>query len=355
MKNLLFAFNCLNNELRQGSLGECAPLATIEALIQALQSTGHQVWPINVESPTQLRNYLNSIPRPSLAFVYAEGFLGMPETLWDGSGPSLIREILGNFNIPTSHSTPEVMQLCRHKNLTATRLQDYGLPVPHYQLINPRDFNPASLPPDLKYPLFVKPASGGASLGIDENSLVRNLAELTDKLRALQQELGNLPVIVETYLPGQEYTVGVLGNETKYILPPVAFDPETGIRHQRCKRNYLLNKWTVLDANDHRWGKIASLAFATFDALKASDVIRIDLKEDEEGNIYIIDVNGTPSLGMNGSLVSMAQHLDISQAQLVGLVLDKSYQRYGIEPPSALLELTADALQKLVSYASMVA
>lgn len=355
MSTLLFAFNCLSEDLRQGSMGECASWDTIEALFHAFNTMGHQVWPINVQSPDHLIDYLKSIPKPSLAFVYAEGFLSQPASLWDGSGPSLIREILADWGIPSTHSTPEVMQLCRHKHLTSTRLGTFGLPVPTFQVVTPTEFLGSPLSLELDFPLFVKPDGGGASLGIDEDSVVHNLSQLEAKMRSLYQEIGDLPVIIESYLPGQEYTVGIIGNETKYILPPMAFSPETGIRHLDNKRNPLANSWEFLESHDCRWQQIANLAFATFDALKASDVIRIDMKEDANGNLYIIDVNGTPSLGARSSLLAMANHINISYVQLVSLIMSNSYERHQIKPPGKLLELTADAYQKLISYASMVA
>ncbi|NLC77881.1 MAG: hypothetical protein GX750_09735 [Clostridia bacterium] len=355
MTDLLFVFNCLRDDLRQGPFGECASPATIEALIQAFTTVGHRVWPINVQSPEHLLDYLTSIPEPSLAFVYAEGFLTSPETLWDGSGPSLLREILSHRGIPTTHSTAEVMQLCRHKHLTSTRLNDFGLPVPAFQVMTPREFLQSAFSLELDFPLFVKPDGGGASLGINEKSVVVDAGQLQRRMEELYRELGDLPLILETYLPGQEYTVGIIGNEVKYVLPPLAFSPETGIRHLDCKRNPPANSLNFLEAHDHRWQPLINLAFAAFDALKASDVIRIDLKEDAQGNLYIIDVNGTPSLGANASLVAMANHINISYLQLVSLILQNSYERHRVEPPVEILELTADACQKLTTYASLVA
>lgn len=355
MKDLLFAFNCIEEEMRHGTLGECASTSTVDMLHKALYATGHQVWPINVQSPEHLTAYLQSIPKPALAFVYAEGFLSQPETLWNGEGQCLLREILEQHQIPSTHSTPEVMQLCRHKHLTSTRLEAFGIPVPQFTVCTPSEFLQSNDDLELEFPLFVKPASGGASLGIDDDSIVLNNVQLKRKIQNLYRQLGDLPVIIETYLSGQEYTVGVIGNDTKYILPPMAFSLDTGIRHLESKRNPTDNSWEFLEPGDPRWHQIVSLAYATFDALKVSDVIRIDLKEDENGNLFIIDVNGTPALGANASLVAMAEHIDISYTQLISTILKSSYERHRIEPPGKLLEQAAEGIDKLVSYATLVA
>ncbi len=355
MKRLLFVYNCLSNEFRQGSLGECAPRVTINRLRQAFQATGHQVYSINVKTPAHLITYLERIPRPDLAFVYAEGFLEMPKTLCDGSGPSLLREILKGRGIPSTHSSPEAMQICRHKQLTSARLHSFGLPAPVFQVVTPRGFNPDELSQDLTYPLFVKPAGGGASLGIDENSVVHNAQELVSKLEELFLLLEDLPVLVEAYLPGREYTLGVIGNAPQYVLPPIIFSSDTKVRSLAKKREPGEHPWDFLKVSDFRWQRLTGLARAAFDAVQASDVIRIDFKEDSLGNPYIIDINGTPSLGARASLAFMAQELDISYIGLTGFVLYSGYTRYNIEPPSVLREIAADTLQKLRSYGILVA
>ncbi|MFA5535653.1 MAG: hypothetical protein WDA53_00610 [Bacillota bacterium] len=355
MKKLLFLYNSLSNELRQGPFGECASAATIDALNKTFQATGHRVFPINVKTPTQLINYLKKLPRPHLAFVYAEGFLGIPETLWDGSGPSLLRQILANYGIPSTHSTAEIMQICRHKQLTSSRLQSFGLPAPDFQVAIPSSFQPAELSQKLTYPLFVKPAGGGASLGIDESSIVGNQQELISKLKGLFLQLGDLPVLIETYLPGREYTIGILGNDPQYVLPPIIFPPDTKVRSLAKKRDTKDYPWDFLSVSDPRWFQLTTLAKAAFDAVGASDVIRIDFKEDSFGNPYIIDINGTPSLGARASLAVMAQELDINYLKLVSFILFKSYLRHNIDPPAALKEVIADTLQKLCSYGNLVA
>ncbi len=355
MKKLLFLYNSLSNELRRGTLGECASSATIDALNNSFQATGHQVFSINVKTPAQLTNYLRRIPRPDLAFVYAEGFLNMPKTLWDGSGPSHLRQILTNYKIPSTHSTAEVMQICRHKQLTSSRLQSFGLPAPNFQVAMPSNFHPRELSQKLAYPLFVKPSGGGASLGIDETSIVYNRQELASKLRELYLQLGDLPVLIETYLPGREYTIGILGNEPKYALPPIIFPPDIKVRSLAKKRDTKDEPWDFLAVSDPRWFQLTTLAKAAFDAVQASDVIRIDFKEDSLGDPYIIDINGTPSLGARASLAVMAQELDINYLKLVSFILYKSYLRHNIEPPAALKEIIADTLQKLCSYGNLVA
>ncbi|NLC38927.1 MAG: hypothetical protein GX779_06580 [Clostridia bacterium] len=354
-KRILFAFNAVAEKKRRGLFGECASWDTISTISHALLESGFQIWPVNVHTQEQFISFVKKIPKPHLAFVYAEGFLGDPKSLWDGSGPSTLRDILSDFCIPSSHSTSEVMTLCRHKELTYQRLRSFGLAVPLYTVVNPKSFQTVELSENLSFPLFVKPSGGGCSLGIDEFSLVHNMEGLWYKLRRIYEELRETPTIIESYLPGREYTVGVIGNEQKYVLPIIAFPPEAGIRSLWHKRNEKENHWSIIEADDPAFRKFREIAIHTFEALQASDVIRIDLKEDAQGKPHIIDVNGTPSLAGRASLTLMADWLGINQQQLINLIVAQSLARFELEVPPRLQEIIGEPLLKLISYGHEVA
>ncbi|HHX50158.1 MAG TPA: hypothetical protein GX711_01815 [Clostridia bacterium] len=354
-KRILFAFNAVTEKKRKGLFGECASWETVSTISHALLESGHQIWPINVHTHQQLISFVKKIPKPHLAFVYAEGFLGDPETLWDGSGPSILRNILSDFHIPSSHSTSEVMTLCRHKELTYQRLGSFGLAVPLYQVVNPKDFQATDLQGNLSFPLFVKPSGGGCSLGIDEFSIVQNMGDLQYKLRKIYEELGETPTIVETFLPGREYTVGVIGNDKKYVLPVIAFPQDEGIRSFWRKRNEKQSHWSIIEASDPTFRTFREMAVHTFEALQASDVIRIDFKEDAQGKPHIIDVNGTPALTAGASLAFMADWLGINQQQLINLIVAQSLARFELEVPPRLQEIIGEPLLRLISYGHEVA
>jgi len=134
--------------------------------------------------------------------------------------------------------------------------------------------------------------------------------------------LGPEKLIIEKYLPGREYTVGVLGSKAKkYILPIIAFPKNHGIRYTSIKnKEYKMReKFEIIYRDDERFKKLAQIAINAFDAVGASDAIRIDFKEDKSGNPYIIDVNGTPALSLTGSLTFMASKVGLTHSQLIKL------------------------------------
>ena len=134
---------------------------------------------------------------------------------------------------------------------------------------------------------MIKPAGGGESIGITPKSVVHNLSELKHKIEYLKRTLGPEKLIVEKYLSGQEFTVGVLGSETKYILPIVAFPENWGIRYTRTKNkeHRMQNQFEIIDQKHPLFSSLVDISVKSFSAVKDSDIIRLDIKQDSEGNL----------------------------------------------------------------------
>jgi len=109
-------------------------------------------------------------------------------------------------------------------------------------------------------------------------------------------------------------------------------------------------KLEIIYRDDERFKKLAQIAINTFDAVGASDGIRIDLIEDESGKIYVIDVNGTPALSLTGSLTFMASKAGLTHGQLIKLIFYESVVRYGLAPTYLLEEIISKIQAKLATY-----
>ena len=92
------------------------------------------------------------------------------------------------------------------------------------------------------------------------------------------------------------------------------------------------------------------IAINTFDAVGAGDAIRIDFREDELGNIYVIDVNGTPSLSLTSSLTFMASKVGLTHSQLIKLIFYESIVRYNLAPTYLLEEIISKIQARLATY-----
>lgn len=348
---ILFLFNAVPARWRQGPYSDCLTWETVRQIYRALLEGGTEVYPLNLRSRRQLERALVRLPEPHLAFVLAEGFLDEPHTLYDGSGAASVRLLLKHYGIPASHSSVETMEVCRHKNLTYEVLEKYGFPAPRHILLEPGrgdlDSQLARVVAELEFPLFVKPNGGGNSIGIDVDSLVCDYEQLRGKVSFLLDTLGHLPILVEEYLPGQEVTIGVLGQSPSYVLPPLVF-LSGRIRTTAVKREP--NEAVTILAGDERYISLASMAARVFARLGARDALRLDLRADAQGNFYIIDVNGTPSLSPTSSLTAMAASLGLNFSQLINFILYQSLLSYGFLPGIKLQDLVAPVLGVLSPY-----
>jgi D-alanine-D-alanine ligase-like ATP-grasp enzyme len=248
------------------------------------------------------------------------------------------------------------MEICRNKDITYQKLQENSIPFPKHFVFNTHyRFRKKQLLQEINrigYPLMIKPAGGGDSIGITPKSVVHNLMELKHKIVYLKRTLGLEKLIIEQYLPGQEFTVGVLGNDTKYILPIIAFPENWGIRYTRTKnKEYRMqNQFKIIGQKHPLFSSLVDISVRSFIAVKASDIIRLDIKKDQEGNLYVIDINGTPSLSLHGSVTFMASKVGLSHSQLIKIIFYESMVRNNLVPSQYLEELVAPLKERLYPY-----
>ena len=335
---ILFLYNAVPEEKRQGHYGECMTLTDVAKIGQALIQGGHRVLHLNLRSPAQLEDFIRAQGPFTIAFCIAEGFLALPSTLFDGSGTPWVRRILEKMGVPTTHSSVTGMEICRHKDETYQVLAANNIRVPAHFIIRPDassiDQQLIAIEEMMHFPLFVKPCGGGNSIGITEKSIVSNPRELQLQVYSLLQDLGELPLSVETYLSGQEYTIGIVGNEEKTVFPILAFPRNERVRSFMVKKTSSAKRHEqeIITAEDPRYWRLYKLAIDTFTAVGAQDILRIDVREDSNGTPMVIDVNGTPTLTEKASLPYMASHAGFSFTELIKHILDTALERvYGRE------------------------
>src|SRR3989441_1286647 len=155
-----------------------------------------------------------ALAHPDLVFNLAEGLHGQ-------NRESLVPAICEYFNIPYTGSDPLTLALSLHKARTKELLAYRGVPTAPFVCVErPQDLARVSLP----YPVFVKPVCEGSGKGIFVNNLCETPAQLRERVLFLLERYAE-PVLVETYLPGPEFTVAILGNGPQaYCFPIVGFD-----------------------------------------------------------------------------------------------------------------------------------
>ena len=357
VKNILFIYNQVSQREHKGLFRECILIKDVDAIRQALIETNNHILSLDLYVPKQLDEFVNKHQPIDLAFVLAEGYKDIPHTLYSGHGAAMVRQQFNKYHIPCALSSIESMEICRNKDLTYIELKEKNIPIPGYFVFDTHlRFNKIKLLSQIEkigFPLMIKPVGGGDSIGITPKSLVHNLQELKNRFIGLKKELGPEKLIIEKYLPGREYTVGVLGSiAKKYILPIIAFPKDHGIRYTSTKKKEykMREKFEIIYRDDERFKRLAQIAINTFDTVRASDAIRIDFMEDELGNIYVIDVNGTPALSPSGSLAFMSSKVGLTHSQLIKLIFYESIVRYNLAPTYLLEDIISKIQAKLATY-----
>jgi D-alanine-D-alanine ligase len=312
-------------------LAECDSDETINAVRDALR-TCYDV--VAIESDEEAFDRLRN-ERPDLVFNIAERLFGPNR---ESHIPSLC-EIL---NVPYTGSDPMTLSLCLDKSRAKEILSFYKVPNPEFRIVG----LDGCVPPDIRLPAIVKPLYEGSSKGIKDNSVVDDRRRLRARVRDVIA-LYKQPVIVERFLTGREFTVGVLGNDPHFeILPIVEIDHSLLPDGARPIYSYEA-KW-IWDTPDNPLdifkcpakispalkSKIEEIVGRTCRILRIKDWCRIDVRLDEDGEPNILEVNPLPGIlpkpEDNSCLPKAARTAGYSYNELILRVADEALARHGL-------------------------
>jgi len=289
---------------------------TVDALEKSLQQIGHETEPIG--NTFQLIEALAAGRKWDIVFNIAEGLYG------DGR-ESVVPAILDQYKIPYVFSGPVVMGLSLNKHLAKLVVAASGVPVsPGCLITELQDLDKCKL----KYPLFVKPVSEGTGKGITEKSLVNSPAELRKMVEWILGEFRQ-PALVEEYLPGREFTVGIIGyNEEALAIGGMEVICADNLPYSvEVKENYQnFCKYKPLDADII--DECKSVALNAWKALDAVDAGRVDLKADRNGKICFIEAN--PLAGLNpvhSDLPILSRMYGIEYQTLIEMIMKAALKR----------------------------
>jgi D-alanine-D-alanine ligase len=295
---------------------------TINAIRDALESYGHVVVP--VEATAELPRQLMDSP-VDLVFNIAEGVSGRNR---EAAVPALC-ELMG---IPYTGSDAATLSIALDKALSKRVLRQHGIATPEFQVM---ETGRERLSPKMKFPLIVKPNQEGSSKGVsahasvvdDEESLRAVVRELVDKYRQ--------PALIEYYIAGREFTVGLLGDKRPRVLPPmeIIFLDKANARpvydyqiKQEWEKHVYYQCPAKLTPAELR--SMERIARETFVALDCRDVARVDLRMDDTGEIYVLEVNPLPGLTPGYSdLCLIANAANIDYRSLIGEILAGGLKR----------------------------
>lgn len=291
-------------------------IETVQAILDSLKELGHEAkyFAAGIESIEAIKAY-----KPDLCFNSGEGHFG---TSREAQMPAL----LDSLRLPYTCAGVLGMSLSHNKDVAKRIFRFAGLPTANFKVF---DF-PADISDEgLTYPLFVKPASEGSSIGINENAVVHNREELVKQVQWVWDTNADAEVLVEEYIVGREFTIGVLGDEA---LPIVEIVSPTGFYSNEQKEDLESEVYRICPAPlpEDKTKEFQALALRAKEVLELEDVCRMDMRMDKDGLPYILEVNPIPLMCPDpeqASLVYASRAVGYSYKDMVEKIINSAIKR----------------------------
>jgi D-alanine-D-alanine ligase len=318
-----------------GEAPEDPVLGQIESTLRGL---GHETSRVPVAGEVEPVIAALRAEDPGLVFNLAESFDGKSAL------ESNVAALLNLIGLRYTGSSPAGLMMAGDKSLTKMVLGFQKILTPQFATVFRGALGHVG---DLTFPLIVKPPQEDASLGITSNSVVRDIKELFGTMDSLQREFQS-PVLVEEFVDGREFYVGVLGNVNPQALPVIELD-FSGFPADRPKVASYEAKWGEggtggtgetgaefagtksifpTDLSPELVKRMQEVSVLAFNALRLRDYGRVDLRVTPDEKIYVIEVNPNCYLEQSGEFARAAAESGIDHPALVARVVELATARY---------------------------
>lgn len=301
---------------------EFDPIETVEGIEQALQSLGYETERIG--NGRRLTECLVKGDRWDLVFNIAEGLSGIGRE-------AQVPAILDLYDIPYTFSDPLVMSLCLHKGMTKRIIRDAGLNTPDFIVADSREDTDSVL---FDPPYFIKPVAEGTGKGVTATSVVRSRSDLSAICSSLIQEFRQ-PVLIEQFLPGREFTVGIAGTgKNAKILGSMEIllldKAEKEVYSFTNKEGWVgrVEYRAVSPEKEPLIRDVETLALRSWNALGCRDGGRMDIRCDDSGRPSFIEVNPIAGLRPEYSdLPMLCGFFGTSYVRLIEMIMESAVKR----------------------------
>ncbi|HEX9606298.1 MAG TPA: ATP-grasp domain-containing protein [Gemmatimonadaceae bacterium] len=300
----------------------------------ALAENGHTTRRLAVDDAVQPLIDELTKEQPELVFNLAESFRGKSAL------ESNVAALLNLLDLRYTGSSPAGLILAGDKTLTKKVLAFHGIQSAKFATMYRGQVDWSG---DIKFPLLVKPPQEDASLGITQKSVVNDVKELLDVISSTQQEYQS-PVLVEEFIDGREFYVGVIGNSKVEALPIIELDfskfpdglpkiasweakwgddgDEKGAQFEGTKSIF------PTDLSEELTSKIQQVAIDSFQALRLRDYARVDLRVTAEQEVYVIEANPNCYLEQTSEFARSAQKAGLEYPALIARIVELASARY---------------------------
>ncbi len=298
---------------------------TVDALKGAFESAGHKVVLIG-----GARNLLKKIAandlKVDLVFNISEGFRGR-------NRESQVPAILDLYNIPFAGADALTLGVTLDKVVAKKCFIADKVPTARYFKATLED-NLEELN-TIGFPLFVKTLHEGTSKGITDQSRVENMAQLKKQVEHINVNYKQ-PALVEEFIKGSEYTVGVIGNNPPVAQAVVQYniggsakagDAFYSYRHVAEK---LVEHVCPAPIDEKFAKKLQDIAVKAYSSVDCRDFGRVDFRVDSKGNPYVLEINPLPNLSPDDVFVLFGKVAGLSYNQIINMILDEALHRLGL-------------------------
>ena len=268
---------------------------------QALQERGYAVIPIEVDAAGEWITHIRTI---DVAFIALHGKFGEDGTV------QAVLELLG---VPYTGSGVLASALAMSKPMAKRVWQTYGLPTPAWQVVDKTNPEPLTL----SYPVVVKPTTEGSSVGV---SIVRSAETLHSSLAEAFRY--DPQALVETYIPGKEVTVGILGERALGAMEVIAKGEfhSYDVKYTAGREEFILPAPLPPSLYEH----VLQVALTAHRALGCDGYSRVDTRVNEQGEVFLLEVNTLPGFTALSYLPRIAAAVGLDYGDLVEAILQRA-------------------------------
>ena len=268
-------------------------------VVSTLRKLGHDVKPLGVKSDLGVLRSAVEDWKPHIAFNLLEEFDGV--AVYDQNVVSYL-ELL---HVPYTGCNPRGLMLARDKSLSKKLFSFHRIPFPDFMVV-PQG-RTAKRPKGLSFPLIVKSVTEEASHGISQASIVQDDVKLKERVEFIHANIGT-GALIERYIEGREFYVGVMGNGHVHVLPVWELimdklpDDARRIATERVKWSrayqdkYGIRSEEARNLSEGKAEEIQHLAKRVYRALGLSGYARIDVRMDAAGSVYVLEANPNPQI-----------------------------------------------------------